>query len=415
MSTRTNQVRHPAPAVFLSDTIRFLFAPELRKRRTEADHGIEKRRTLNPAHESCVEPSAKAPNQEPEYISSSESEQNLSPEAHTAIEPNHSTGPYKLLHEYGIVVCTECRIGIEPTEIASHLRETHERSPREARQIANRVQKWPLKRTIYEIMWPKKPVPAIRMLGEPEYAFRCDLPDCTYICHNLNHMKMHWEKGHKYKVWRRPKGVMFPMRGEFIRPWGPFKQIKVQIVFRIKGIKYFEVYELDKEAEEVSDALMRLIAEDMAPEYIPPVGVRSKYNYELMCDVLREHLRRWSLECPICVLAGRDWCHRPTTVDCPLVRSEDIEGVELIYEDRWLVRVDTSCRFCRMPGTGCLSMVSGKQCDENSWRCVLQVFAGLLRAGGRFFRSILKVSILTLRGWYIRPWCMVATYTKLRW
>lgn len=359
------------PAVRRRESLRSIFIPQSCKRRNLGQ----------------VEP-----NEEPEYISSSESEVSLSP------EPSQDTGPYELLHEYGIVVCTVCHIGIEPTEIASHLREDHERSPGEAEQIAGNVEEWPYKRSIENIVWPTEPIRTIPSLGEPDDAFKCDLPDCTYIGGNLNEMQMHWEKEHDYRVWRRSNKVPFPQEdgyycylgGYYQRSWGPFKQIKAQMVFMRNGFKFFEVHQFDKEDEKDYDAMVRSSVENMTPD-----------EYEVMCEVLREHLSRWRLECPICVLGGRDWRHRPTTADCPRARRQDLECVERVYKtvrERSLEPLDKSCKFCLMPGNGCLSRVTGKECDESSWRYVLQVLAGLLRAR----EGLLSKSVENLE-WILRP------------
>lgn len=159
--------RQSAPSVFRSEAISVLFhTPETgvgskkhaREAGAETEEGRDSKRvTAKQATEerrTCPtdEPSAQlecTPQQEPERdrsFSPLPDEQStpveerestpVSPESSPLQNPQLpqaygitvSAEPYDLLHDHGIVVCTECCIGVEPTEIASHLLESITRS-----------------------------------------------------------------------------------------------------------------------------------------------------------------------------------------------------------------------------------------------------------------------------------------------
>uniref|UniRef100_A0A060T726 ARAD1B24420p n=1 Tax=Blastobotrys adeninivorans TaxID=409370 RepID=A0A060T726_BLAAD len=432
--------RRSAPAVFHSEAIRLLFQTDeevaKRARETEADteEGRGSKRVRATEERSpfrTEQPSAqveRATHQEPER------ERSLPPdEQFPLVEERQSTPvalekspqgpgghegtePYELLREHGIVVCTECCTGIEPTEITSHLHGKRHKKPRKiAEDIASIVNEWPFKRSVEEVVWPKQPVPAMRLLGKPVDAFRCDLtPDCVYICRSQRLMKMHWRNVHDYKVWGKGGGLTAAQLAENRKKWGPFKHVKAQQFFRTRYTRYFEVYEEPpspseaRQRVEVLESLMsegedetmqdeweareepvdpavarELELEQEAMQRLATEQHRNRANYEEMKDVLRRQLARWSRECPVCVVAGRDSRHGPTTADCPLANREDIEYVESqakFISDHPTVK---SCKFCRMPMEVCIARVTGKdRCDESSSQQILRILAGLLSVKG---------------------------------
>lgn len=102
---------------------------------------------------------------------------------------------------------------------------------------------------------------------------------------------------------------------------------------------------------------------------------------------VRYQLNRWCRECPVCVLAGRDRWHRTTTADCPLARREDIEYVESLASNITPSTSAGCCKFCLMPEEACLKGLTRKPCDQSSWRRILEILAGLVRAKGPLLSS----------------------------
>uniref|UniRef100_A0A060TE54 ARAD1D49170p n=1 Tax=Blastobotrys adeninivorans TaxID=409370 RepID=A0A060TE54_BLAAD len=335
----------------------------------------------------------------------------------------------------------------------------HHQKPRKmAEDIARRVDEWPYKRSVEEIVWPTQPVPAMRLLGKPVDAFRCDL-DCAYICRSQRLMKMHWRNVHDYKVWGRVGGLTAAQLAENRKKWGPFKHVKAQRFFN-RHSKYFEVYEeqpieineLRRRVAEAFETMMRESEEDdrRSRMTLPPVthneeppspseaqrplevidslarkGLederrvrqteqhvrppeteddRTTFNYLFMTDIMRDQLERWCWECPVCVLAGRDQRHCPTTAACPLARRLDIEYVEWVSKAAQSTRPGMYCKFCRMPWEACLAQVTGERCDQRSWLHMLRILAGLVRAKGQILsRYVMRKSNFLGTGWLLLP------------
>jgi hypothetical protein len=92
--------------------------------------------------------------------------------AETDIEFQH----FKHLAEYCIAVCKECRHGVLPSHIKSHLQRAHKVKQKQAEDIAERVRSWPgLIEYAREIQVPSQVVKPISQLPVYPDGLLCQL------------------------------------------------------------------------------------------------------------------------------------------------------------------------------------------------------------------------------------------------
>jgi hypothetical protein len=92
--------------------------------------------------------------------------------AETDIEFQH----FKHLAEYCIAVCKECRHGVLPSHIKSHLQRVHKVKQKRAENIAERVRSWPgLIEYAREIQVPSQVVKPISQLPVYPDGLLCQL------------------------------------------------------------------------------------------------------------------------------------------------------------------------------------------------------------------------------------------------
>jgi superfamily II DNA or RNA helicase len=112
------------------------------------------------------------------------------------------------LESYGVIVCTECKYGVWPGDVGSHLRGKHHRVKKnESLAIHNAVDLWPgLKREPGEFVVPpfiSEPIPA---LSKPEDGWLCQASvTCKYVCRSEEQLMKHWrasieEGGHGWNI-----------------------------------------------------------------------------------------------------------------------------------------------------------------------------------------------------------------------
>lgn len=267
--------RQSAPSVFYSESLAYLFTPELGKRHGETDYSSQrKRRNLDPRAEQTTEvrspcnsePSAQSPpSPELNYTEGDElsngseersridsnptrsSNEILERPQGTAATPDQTdlgNGPelskiadiYGFLAKYGVAVCTICRIGVPPSNIRGHLN-LHSSDKRYKDWIASVVNSWELKKPQEAI--PSHRVPWIRALESPEHGLRCTYTNstngavCTYACRKERTLKDHWSEKHGFKSWSR--GVQARQQSQ------PMKEVRVQRFFNCVCKSWFEV------------------------------------------------------------------------------------------------------------------------------------------------------------------------------
>jgi hypothetical protein len=112
--------------------------------------------------------------------------------------------------EKAVVVCKECKHGVWPDTVRSHLNGKRHRIPRtEAAQIQDQVEEWPgVAKSRSDFAMPScilQPITAIPLHTD---GFKCtkDPTRCFYICRDANVMAKHWRTVHQWSVSGRRGG-----------------------------------------------------------------------------------------------------------------------------------------------------------------------------------------------------------------
>ena len=110
--------------------------------------------------------------------------------AETDIEVQH----FEHLAEYSIAICKECRHGVLPSHIKSHLQHAHKVKQKQAEDIAERVRSWPgLIEYASEIQVPSQVVRPISQLPMYSDGLLCqlDAARCCKVLRSVKAMKKH--------------------------------------------------------------------------------------------------------------------------------------------------------------------------------------------------------------------------------
>jgi hypothetical protein len=119
--------------------------------------------------------------------------------AETDVELQH----FQHLAEYSIAICKDCRHGVLPSHIKSHLQRAHKVKDKQAENIAERVRSWAgLIEYASEIQVPSQVIPPISQL--PVYSDRLlcqlDAAYCFKVLRSIKAMKNHWREVHDWSV-----------------------------------------------------------------------------------------------------------------------------------------------------------------------------------------------------------------------
>jgi hypothetical protein len=115
--------------------------------------------------------------------------------AETDIEFQH----FEHLAEYCIAICKECRHGVLPSHIKSHLQRAHKVKQKHAEDIAERVRSWPgLIEYASEIQVPSQVVAPISHLPVYSDGLLCqlDAASCSKVFRSQDVIKKHWRQLH---------------------------------------------------------------------------------------------------------------------------------------------------------------------------------------------------------------------------
>jgi hypothetical protein len=180
---------------------------------------------------------------------------------------------FEHLVTYALAVCKECRHGVLPSQVKSHLQRTHHINCKQADLIAEDVSSWVgLIKHASELEVPSQVISAIQQL--PVYAdgFMCriDLDHCRQIFRSKETIRKHWEKMHNWSAARkrgRPSQVEQKKIHERIS-----KSCKTVCCQRLlvqgQGSQYFQVYHPDDDSPDVvsvdGDAAWARVGEQMA-------------------------------------------------------------------------------------------------------------------------------------------------------
>jgi hypothetical protein len=106
---------------------------------------------------------------------------------------------FEPLAEYSIAICKECRHGVLPSHIKSHLQRAHKVNHKQAEDIAERVRSWSgLIKYASELQAPSEVIPPISQLPIYPDGVLCQL-DAAYCCkvfRSIDVIKKHWREVH---------------------------------------------------------------------------------------------------------------------------------------------------------------------------------------------------------------------------
>jgi hypothetical protein len=110
---------------------------------------------------------------------------------------------FEHLAEYSIAVCKECRHGVLPSHIESHLQRIHRIKQSQARSVAEGVRNWAgVAEYASELIVPSCIIPPIS--GIPLYSdgliCQLDQSRCHQILRSEEGMKKHWREVHGYSI-----------------------------------------------------------------------------------------------------------------------------------------------------------------------------------------------------------------------
>jgi hypothetical protein len=110
---------------------------------------------------------------------------------------------FQHLAGYSIAICKDCRHGVLPSHIKSHLHRAHKVKDKQAENIAERVRSWAgLIECASEIQVPSQVIPPISQLPVYSDGLLCQLDAayCFKVLRSIKAMKNHWREVHDWSV-----------------------------------------------------------------------------------------------------------------------------------------------------------------------------------------------------------------------
>jgi superfamily II DNA helicase RecQ len=162
--------------------------------------------------------------------------------AETDIEFQH----FGHLAEYCIAVCKECRHGVLPSHIKSHLQRAHKVKQKQAEEIAERVRSWPgLIEYASEIQVPIQVVAPISQLPVYSDGLLCqlDAASCSKVFRSQDVIKKHWRQVHHWSVGSKGGHLSLAVQKEIqLRVDEGCRRVHCQrLLIQGPGSQYFEV------------------------------------------------------------------------------------------------------------------------------------------------------------------------------
>ena len=177
------------------------------------------------------------------------------------------------LIEYALVVCKECRHGVLPSQIKSHLRRVHSASCKQAESVADEVSRWGgLIQYASEVEVPSHVTQPIPQLPVWPDGLMCQIdPDhCRHIFRSAETMRKHWQQIHNWSAARRG-GRPSRVEAEKIqaRISTSCKTVRCQRLFvQGQGSQYFEIQQSDEDGPDAvpidGNAAWMRVGEQMA-------------------------------------------------------------------------------------------------------------------------------------------------------
>jgi hypothetical protein len=110
---------------------------------------------------------------------------------------------FQHLAGYSIAICKDCRHGVLPSHIKSHLHRAHKVKDKQAENIAERVRSWAgLIECASEIQVPSQVIPPISQLPVYSDGLLCqlDAARCCKIFQSIDVIKKHWREVHNWVI-----------------------------------------------------------------------------------------------------------------------------------------------------------------------------------------------------------------------
>ena len=153
---------------------------------------------------------------------------------------------FEHLAEYSVAICRECRHGVLPSHIESHLQRVHRVKHKQAKHIAEKVRGWSgLTEYASEITVPSRLPAPINQLPVYSDGLLCQLDPtrCCKVLRSADSMRKHWQRAHSWSVADksgRPSRTV--QRGIKSRADKSCRTVYCQRLFvQGQGSQYFEV------------------------------------------------------------------------------------------------------------------------------------------------------------------------------
>jgi hypothetical protein len=191
----------------------------------------------------------------------------------TMAESSIASQHFEHLAEYALAVCRECRHGVLPSQIKSHVQRSHHVKRKEAELIADEVRSWAgLSEYASELNVPSQVIEPIQQLPVYQDGKMCRLdPDrCRQIFRSERVMKNHWRDIHGWSPAEkggRPNRVQQKAMDDRIKQFS--KNVHCQrLLAQGHGKQYFEVHQPGDGGPDVvpvdGDAAWAQVGEQMA-------------------------------------------------------------------------------------------------------------------------------------------------------
>jgi hypothetical protein len=155
---------------------------------------------------------------------------------------------FEYLVRYALAVCKECRHGVLPSQIKSHVQRSHQTKRKEAELIADEVRSWAgLIEYANELEVPSQVIEPIHQLPVYKDGLMCRLdPDrCRQILRSERVMRNHWREAHEWSPAEnggRPTRIQQKNIQEHVDRYS--KKVHCQrLLVQGKGSQYFQVYQ----------------------------------------------------------------------------------------------------------------------------------------------------------------------------
>ena len=180
---------------------------------------------------------------------------------------------FEHLVEYALAVCRECRHGILPSQIKSHVQRSHHVTRKKAELIADEVRSWAgLIEYASEVEVPSQVIKPVHQLPVYEDGLMCRLDPnrCRQIFRSLETVRKHWQKVHDWSPAEKGgRATRVQQKNIQDRVNKHIKKVHCQrLLVQGQGSQYFQVHQPGDGGPDVvpvdGDAAWAQVGEEMA-------------------------------------------------------------------------------------------------------------------------------------------------------